>query len=543
MARFLSKLKELALRPFRYHFLFLVSFFVLATSPDVIRQAFFLKQYMYAVILFVHCFVVSYVVTFIVGLIGNNLLRKIVQTILLIVFAVLFAMNIYCIFELGGIFDKDYALLVLETNPNEAREFASTMLPVKTILEVVLVYAVLITAWLWSRKHDFNLGKRASVVALVLVLLGALYHLYNKNLWPISPVQRFIEYFQHYDVPSDLQSYYTHPEMTSDHEFQKPENVILIIGESFARFHSSLFGYEKMTNPRLGALRDQGLLFKFDSIDAPAPTTALALRYMLSLYDKSCTDKEKKWYEYTSLIEMMKSCGYDCYWFSTQARGGIHDGTARVYAEACEQSWFLQKPGTSLGNNKTLDIELVTASHGFVDTIAPGSHNFVVYHMMGSHFGYNMRYPAEYDKFQATEYSKYPEHQRAILAAYDNSLLYNDFVVDSLISLYRDKESVIIYIPDHGQDLFRSSPNYCVHGKENNPVSYAYGVEVPFMIYLSPMYQQRHPQVVERAVASSRSVRPWNTEDLPYCILDLIGVTVVDNQDVRQRSVLTGNQN
>ena len=73
---------------------------------------------------------------------------------------------------------------------------------------------------------------------------------------------------------------------------------MIIIGESFARCHSSLYGYDKETNPRLTALRDSSLLFTLDSIDSPAPTTAESIRLMLSTDNQ--TDEEspnaKKWY-------------------------------------------------------------------------------------------------------------------------------------------------------------------------------------------------------------------------------------------------------
>ena len=86
--------------------------------------------------------------------------------------------------------------------------------------------------------------------------------------------------------------------------------------------------------------------------------------------------------------------------------------------------------------------------------------------------------------------------------------------------------------------MFRSSPDYHTHGKINDPVSYAYGVEIPFMIYASPLYQERHPDVVERIKYRQNHTKVWNSENLPYLIMDLIGVKEVDGVAVKPKSLL-----
>ena len=127
-----------------------------------------------------------------------------------------------------------------------------------------------------------------------------------------------------YEVTDDLSSYFTHPKITfNDDSQQLPADVVLIIGESFSRSHSSMYGYDKETNPCLSDYRDNSLLFTFDSIDSPAPTTAESIRLMLSTYSQANEEHPdgKKWFEYTTIIELMQDCGYDTYWFGNQARG------------------------------------------------------------------------------------------------------------------------------------------------------------------------------------------------------------------------------
>ena len=88
--------------------------------------------------------------------------------------------------------------------------------------------------------------------------------------------------------------------------------------------------------------------------------------------------------------------------------------------------------------------------------------------MMGSHFDYAMRYPKEFAHFSEKDYASQPQDHRATLAAYDNSILYNDYVVAQIINLFKDRDAVVIYLPDHGQVIYRDpkSPNYFSHGKK-----------------------------------------------------------------------------
>ncbi len=532
-------IKRVLTAPFRKHFLFLIAFLVFTAGTDVIRQC-SLQLYPNAFYMAAYGFCLAYGVTLLISLIKSNKLRTIIQAILIIAASISFALNFYCILELDDTFDKDFALLLMETNWNEAHEFVTSMLPLKIVLILGAIYSIFLVLWRLSRRHNLNLGRKGSIIALIAALVFIPLTISQWHVCRYGPIHRITEFAKVYDVPYDLKSYYTHPSIDYADTELMPSNVVLIIGESFARFHSSFYGYEKNTNPHLNALRDSSLLFTFDSIESPAATTSLSFRYMLSTFDKTDdTRQDKHWYEYTTLIELMQDCGYDCYWFSTQARGGYINGSARVYARACEKSWYLQKPGAVLNNNETLDIVLADSSRVFSDTINQSKRHFVIYHMMGSHFDYKMRYPKEFDHFKPKDYSDCPTEQQEILASFDNSILYNDYIVEKLIELYDDKETVVIYLSDHGQDMFRSAPDYFMHGKENDPASYQYGIEIPFMVYLSPAYQARHPQIVELLRNCQNNPKKWNSDYLPYMIMDLIGVSGIDGEAIKPYSLFS----
>ena len=491
---------DILMMPFRRHFLFLMAFFILATGPFFMWQFFYQHLLLNGLFLTAHCFIISYAVTLLVGVIRPDALRKIIQGILLVVAAISFGINFYCIFELGYLLDADLARLMLGTDLNETKEFASVMLPKWIILAVLTIYLVFLALWKLSKRHPMNLGKKASWLAMagLLVCIAV-----NYRAWPVweeGPIHRIYEMTQ-YEVTDDLTPYYTHPKVTFSDETALPSDVVVIIGESFARSHSSLYGYDKETNPRLTALRDSSLLFALDSIASPAPTTAESIRLMLSTYSQADEESSsaKKWFEYTTIIEVMQDCGYDTYWFGNQARGSKKNGATRVFAEACQRQKFLQHEGADR-YNVTTDMVLVDSSRQYVRQSNPQGHHFTIYHMMGSHFDYAMRYPKEFSRFTEGDYPSQPEQHRTTLASYDNSILYNDEVVSQIINLYRDKDAVIVYVPDHGQVMFRNPkhPDYFSHGNKKNALSYALGVEIPLFIYASPLFQQLHPATLSR---------------------------------------------
>ncbi len=538
---FFPKMVNLFLRPFRQHFIFLIVFFILATSCHIIRHLIMGQVNINAAIVTaMHCLNISYIVTLFIGLIQSKNARQCVQAFIIAIAAISFSLNFYCICQFNYLVDADIAMLIIETDPNEAREFATTLLPKWIILAELAIFLFFCLLWWLSQRRNLNLGNKAAICSIVIVSICIAGNLYRWDVWRDGPFAPFYE-LSKYDIPSDLKSYYSHPQLTYYEKKDLPQNIVVIIGESFSRTHSSVYGYDKLTNPHLTALRDSSLLFVFDSIVSPAATTAQSIRDLLSTYNLSEVNKnEKKWYEYISLIEIMKDSGYDCYWFGNQACANKHNGTARVFAQACDYHWFFQREGSEETIDR-YDIILVDSSFYHVNKAnIQGKHNFFIYHMMGSHFNYRMRYPEEYAKFTENDYLKEPKNHREILATYDNSILYNDYVVSKIINLFKDSESVIIYFSDHGQVMYRNKnkPDYYVHGQKDDPTNYDLSIEIPFFIYASPLFQRKYPQIAERLKNRQNNPKYWNSEDLPFFIMDLINVKEINGKPVRPRSIL-----
>ena len=527
------------MRPFREHLVFMLFMFVVQL-PYLYLQFFILKYTFNTALLAVHCILLAYLVTLLVGLIKNKAVRTVIQTIIVLLTGTLFAWNSYCLAEFNGILDEDYLMLILDTNVNEANEFLTSIVPKSFILGVGGVFLLFLALWLFSRRHPLRISNKLSIPIIVLLGLLAAVHINYWQIWqdgPVNHVSYLLSAIPKYELPDESELNSSNPSVAFLPGNELPADVVLIIGESFSRNHSSMYGYDKQTNPRLGALKDSTLLFTFDSIDAPDVNTSPAFKFMLSLFSKAdTTGQAQKWYKYPNLLELMRVCGYDSYWYSNQACTGKFNSVARVFAKACDHVHFYQLEGP-IGNNRVRDDVLIDSSYQDVRQLNSG-HHFLVYHMMGSHFEYSMRYPDEYANFTPGDYKDRKASQRYTVATYDNSILFNDFVVEQIINMYRDKEAVVIYMPDHAQDMFDSSPDYFMHGKRHDPASCAAGIKIPFMVYATPLFQRHYPELMQRIKDRQEHPKPWNTDDLPYFIMDLIGVESINGEPVRPKSVL-----
>jgi len=67
-------------------------------------------------------------------------------------------------------------------------------------------------------------------------------------------------------------------------------DIVIIIGESYNRHHSNLYGYSLKTCPKLSSLEN---LYVFKDVISPVNATTQAFHYFLSM---ASTDSETKWY-------------------------------------------------------------------------------------------------------------------------------------------------------------------------------------------------------------------------------------------------------
>ena len=100
---------------------------------------------------------------------------------------------------------------------------------------------------------------------------------------------------------------------------------------------------------------------------------------------------------------------------------------------------------------------------------------------------------------------------------------------------FEQEEAIIIYLSDHGLDIYYTADNYAAHAKTNDPVSMKYGTEIPFLIYTTPKYNDHFS---ETADIIKRSVdNPFSTDNLIYTLMDIIGVSTFNGMEINHYSL------
>ena len=326
----------------------------------------------------------------------------------------------------------------------------------------------------------------------------------------------------------DLTEYRQTPKV--EHTENRPSNIVLIIGESFSKLHSSLYGYEKQTNPLLGALLKEDELVLYHNIRSSATYTVLSFRGMMMSYADDICDSAD-WYKRLTIFDVMKSAGYNSYWISNQYK---HDEIGR-YSKLCDNSYFVSDYNNKLEKYHT-DEKILPLIEQCIQNDTKKNKFFFIVHLQGSHVDYIKRYPVNYSHFCAENYDVSHHHlddkNKKILAQYDNSVLYNDSIVYSIIQQFKDKDAIVIYLSDHGEELFETDNNFFGHGVTSNPEIV---LDVPFMIHTTSMFKERHKTLKEKI--DNQSHKDYRLDSLMYTIMDIAGVETVDDTSYKHKSI------
>jgi heptose-I-phosphate ethanolaminephosphotransferase len=290
------------------------------------------------------------------------------------------------------------------------------------------------------------------------------------------------------------------------------QTFILILGESCNRRHMSLYGASRKTNPKLELRKD---LIVYTNVISPYSNT---LNSVLSMLSNSSLERKISFEKSIDIIDIFHSAGFKTYWISNQSPIGIWDNLVTVFSKKSDYTKYVNTSGnTSFEATLTTsyDSKLFKPFSAILDEDVP--RKFIVLHLMGSHSSYSKRYPSEFDVFKGKT------SKEKTRAEYDNSIVYNDFIVDSLLkivisklALQKDSRTTVIYLSDHGENVYDEQDR--VGHDYSNKLPRA-NVEVPFIVWLSPIFKKMNPGKTE--IIRSNINKPFVSDDLFHAIMDL----------------------
>lgn len=313
-------------------------------------------------------------------------------------------------------------------------------------------------------------------------------------------------------------------------EDSAPELYVLVIGEAARSRHFSLNGYERTTTPKLSRRRN---LVSYPHIYSQGSTTEQAVPHMIS---RLPVTHHSEIHTEKTLPEAFQEAGFRTAWLTNQSRI-LH--LQRVSAAADVH----YETGKDMSATNNYD-EYLTAP--FLKETGKAGKQFIVVHTMGSHWRYDTRYPATFKQFTPDLGEDFqlnmitPANRQQLVNAYDNTILYTDFFLDSLLSIVERLHipAVVMYQSDHGENLYDDERGLVLHG---NYSASKWLFHVPFIIWYSDEYAALHPDKIQELQAHRNS--PDNSSTLFPSMLDAAGLAykqdTAGNAIIRTRSIFS----
>lgn len=291
------------------------------------------------------------------------------------------------------------------------------------------------------------------------------------------------------------------------HDVPEQLDIIFVIGESVRSDHMQLNGYNRPTNPLLSQ-RDN--IVSFPHIYTPYTHTLASVPDILTRSDSAHYERCQT---ETSFVPIMRQCGYHSTWISNQDLGD----TFAYFPNECDTTVFVNIGKTDYVFHPWLDEDMLPVLRQQVED--EKAHNIYILHTIGSHWYYNNHVSTSFYHFQPITNNRLvtDNSPEQIINSYDNSILYCDWVLDSVIDIFQDKCALLIYLSDHSESL--GEEGRWLHASDAPEQQHPACV-----IWYSDMYEQMYPEKV-RAIKANRT-NNYGTDFLFYSILSVSGIEV-----------------
>lgn len=405
-----------------------------------------------------------------------------------IVFALTNAAALYFMWSYQMVIDATMVANILNTDAAEASGlWDAGIVPYVLVLGVIpslLIWKVTITKprWFW------RLG--AGVVSVVC-LIAFLFATSFTWLWYDQNATRLGSKILPWSYVINTARYYNQLALNDREQVLLPaatfleaaptskEIVVLVIGESARAENFSLYGHDQDTN----AFTAKTSLVALPAGLSCATNTISSTACILTHEGREASSHTS----FEPLPSYMTRSGIETF-YRTNNSGPppvktTHFERAKDIAAACDGA---DCPDGALDESLNWHLGKALAA-------STSDRIFVTLHQKGSHGpAYVDRYPADFGAFapvcDSVQVSKCTE--QSLINAYDNSILYTDFLLADLITqldAIPNANVAMLYVSDHGQSL--GEGGYYLHGA---PVSIApkEQLDVPFLVWMSDGFMQ-----------------------------------------------------
>jgi len=412
------------------------------------------------------------------------------------------AFSTYFISKFGIAIDRSMILNTIHTNTTESLTlFSANMIPYILFLAVIPTIIILKIKITYD-KPIMHIVKIVSIFVLAIIIgLALMYMKFNSLHNAGNKSQKYIAYQL---VPVNFiigigsaSKHYIRDNFISPPKPIKIEAkvikkddlvVVLAIGETSRQLNSSLYGYEKNTNPLLSKQKNLHILNGI----AKYGSTIWALPQILSR-------------DGIKLPSITSHVGIDTKCFVNFQLYGNCGTVPEISVKDCAHG------------GKCYDEDVIPLLKNDLNTYKNGQKLVVLHIGAGSHGPlYASRYPKEFQKFnpQCTSADVMNNCTKdELYNSFDNTMLYVDYVVSNLIDTLEESKVpyVFFYLSDHGESLLENDRVF--HGMPP-------GIDLP--------YEQAHiPLIVKSSIPIKVLKRDeYKQQDIYDTILGLFSIDI-----------------
>lgn len=445
--------------------------------------------------------------------------RTSIITLVLMPIVVLCVVQVVVLYLYGNsVIAVDMFTNIMTTNPAESRELLGGLVPV--ILLVVVVYAPLLyAAFRQLRRGEYLLSERARRVAALggamLTIIGVqlLYpagevadcNVVRCEIFPVNALHNLRiavgnrRAVRNYERTSADFTY----DASRTEQLPVREVYAYVIGESSRACNWSLCGYGRATNPRLTERDD---IYLFRNVITQSNTTHKSVPLMLSSVD---AEEYNQLFCRKGIAALFGEVGFYTSFISAQSRQGA---MVDNFARESDEILYLDVSG--------YDLRLLQQMQRVVES--SDEDMLIILHCYGSHYRYNQRYPREFAVFQPDVRAEVTAENRAsLLNSYDNSILYTDYLLNSVIEYLGslDACTAMLYCSDHGEGIFDDERGLFLH---SSPTLSYYQLHIPALVWFSERYCAEYPEKVTMAARHRWS--PASTSAMFHTLADIASI-------------------
>ena len=449
----------------------------------------------------------------------------------------------YAVNTLGVLITSDQIQNLMQTDIAEARDTWSWHLLTWTLGMTVLPIIVILMIKIKPEPIIRQLLHKviASVVSLTMVL-GLLFVFYvdfaaifreNRDLKGMISPQNMIASFASYykkKAPKEnlpLVVYGEDAVMQKAQATSLPKLMVLVVGETARAENFSLNGYGKNTNPKLA----QQDILNFSRVSSCGTATAVSVPCMFSGMPRK-EYEERLASHREGLLDIAQRAGYQVTWIDNNSgcKGTCDRVNQFKIPEPIQQKWCKDK--------ECFDDILIDSFKAYLATIPQDDNRprLIVLHQMGSHGpAYYKRVPAQFKVFKPTCDTNAIQgcSREALLNTYDNTLLYTDYVLDSLIETLKNTtkyQTALWYLSDHGESTGESG--MYLHGAPY-AIAPTQQTHIPMLMWFSTVWKNQAKQQVKCLAQQGRQeLSQDNLFPTMLSLLDVKSKVIDPNNDM-----------